>query len=304
MKAKHLTSCAALGAGIVAISFGAIFTRLAGSPAPMVAALRMMLSSLMLAPFALGSARARRELARLSRRDLALIGLSGVFLALHFILWISSLSFTGVTASVVFVTTNPLWVALFTFFFLKEKISRVFWFGLALAVAGGAIIGGADAAGGGLRWQGDLLAIGGAVAIAGYFCVGSRLRRRLSLLAYIFPVYSFAAVVLCAGALVSKVPLTGYGWESYAYCFLMAIICQILGHSVFNWALRHLAATVVAIAVLGEPVGASVLALFVLGEVPRRAEIVGGILILSGIFLVLSFSPQSAQEREPTASGG
>jgi drug/metabolite transporter (DMT)-like permease len=303
MDADHVKSYNALGAGIVAVSFGAIFTRLAHAPAPMVAALRMIFSSLILMPFVLGSPRARRDLAGLSRRDLALLAVSGSFLALHFILWISSLSFTGVTSSVVFVTTSPLWVALFTIVFLKGTISRIFWFGLGLAIIGGGIIGGADALGGGGRWKGDLLACGGAVAIAGYFLVGSRLRKRVSIIGYVFPVYSFAAVVLFVAALASKTPLAGYGWESYLYCACMALVCQILGHTLFNWALKHLAATVVTIAVLGEPVGASMLALAILREVPAFTDMLGGILILAGIFLVLYFSPESSGARERFASG-
>jgi drug/metabolite transporter (DMT)-like permease len=281
---------AGLAAGIAAISFGAIFTRLAASPAPAVAALRMVFASLVLAPFALGNPRVRKELRGLSRREAALVGLAGSFLALHFILWISSLSFTGVTASVVFVTTNPLWVALFTIVVLRRDVPRGFWPGLALAIAGGIVIGGADAVGNAARLKGDLLALGGAAAVAGYFLAGARLRERLSLLAYVVPVYSVAGVLLAAGALVAKVPLAGYRWESYAYCLAMALVCQIAGHSLFNWALKHLPTPVVAMASLGEPVGATVLALLILGEAPRRSDVGGGVLILAGILVVMAGS--------------
>jgi drug/metabolite transporter (DMT)-like permease len=293
----------ALGAGIVAISFGSVLARLAQAPAPTVAALRMIFSSLILLPFVLASARTRAELAGVSRADLRLLALSGLFLALHFYLWISSLSFTGITSSVVFVTTNPLWVALYTIVFRKKRISRVFWLGLGISILGGAIIGGRDAFAGGSRWQGDILALGGAVAIAGYFLVGSRLRGRLSLIAYVFPVYTCAAVILSIAATASGASLTGYGWESYGACFVMALVCQILGHSIFNWALKYLEATVVTIAALGEPVGASILALIVLRERAVPAEIVGGAAILAGIFLVLRFSPEASETKERTGSG-
>lgn len=304
LNTERIKTYHALGAGILAISFGSIFTRLAHAPAPMVAALRMTISSLVLMPLVLGSPRTRGELRGLSRRDLALLVASGCLLALHFILWISSLSFTGVTSSVVFVTTNPLWVALFTVAFLKGTVSRVFWLGLGLAILGGGTIGGADALAGGQRWAGDALALGGAVAISGYFIVGSRLRQRVSILGYVFPVYSCAAVVLLLSAAVSGTPLAGYGWKTYLYCFCMAIVCQILGHTVFNWALRHLAPTVVTIAVLGEPVGASILALVILREAPALTDVLGGFLICAGIFLVLYFSPESSGAKERIASGG
>lgn len=304
MEAKVVRSYNALGAGIVAISFGAIFVRLAGAPAPLVASLRMLFASLILLPFVLFSRRLRGELARLSPKDVVLLALAGLFLALHFMLWISSLSLTGVTSSVVFVTTNPLFVALYTIVVLRERVARTFWFGLGLALLGGLVIGGGDIIGGGVRWKGDLLALGGAVAIAGYFLVGSRLRKRLTLFSYVFPVYSCAAVILLAAALVTRMQFTGFGWRSFLYCFLLAFVCQILGHSFFNYALKHLHATVVTIAVLGEPVGASLLALLILRETPVLTEILGGASILFGIFLVLYFSPETVPPKEEIASGG
>jgi drug/metabolite transporter (DMT)-like permease len=294
----------ALGSGIVAISFGSIFVRLAQAPPSTVAALRMVFSSFMLLPFVLGSPGARAELAGLSRADLRLLALSGSFLALHFYFWISSLSFTGVTSSVVFVTTNPLWVALYTIVFMKKRISRTFWIGLGIAIAGGAVIGGGDALAGGPRWRGDLLALGGAIAIAGYFLVGSRLRARLSLLAYVFPVYACAAILLSVAAMASGASLAGHGWRTYRICFLMALVCQIIGHSLFNWALRHVEAAVVTIGVIGEPVGASILALLILHERAGATAIVGGAAILAGIVLVLHLSPESVEARARIASGG
>ncbi len=293
----------AIGSGIAAVSFGSIFARLAQAPAPAVAALRMVFSSLILLPFVLASAETRAELARVSRGDLRLLALSGLFLALHFFLWISSLSFTGVTSSVVFVTTNPLWVALYAIVFMKRRISRAFWLGLGVSILGGAIIGGRDALAGGPRWQGDILALGGAVAIAGYFIVGSKLRGRLSLLAYVFPVYACAAIFLWIAAFASGASLTGHGWESYLACFAMALVCQLIGHSLFNWALKHLEAMVVTVAVLGEPVGASILALVILRERAVSVEIIGGTAILAGILIVLHFSPEASETRKRIASG-
>lgn len=303
MKPELVKSYNALAAGMVAISFGAVLVRLAEAPAPLVAALRMLFASLILVPFALASRKLRSELAALSRRDASLLLLSGVFLALHFVLWISSLSFTGVTSSVVLVTTNPLFVALYAVVVLRERVARSFWLGLALAFVGGAVIGGGNVVGGGGRWRGDLLALGGAMAIAGYFLVGSRLRRRLSLLGYVFPVYTCAAVILLGAALAARVPFSGFGWRSYVYCFLLALVCQLLGHSFFNYALKHMAATAVTFAVLGEPVGASLLAFLILHEPPTATEALGGASILAGIFLVLYFNPEAVPPRGEIASG-
>jgi drug/metabolite transporter (DMT)-like permease len=303
MRAHAALLFQALGAGIVAVSFGSIFARIAGAPAPTVAALRMVFSAMILAPFVLASGSARREMTRFSGAELRLFAVAGLFLALHFFLWIASLSYTGVTSSVVFVTTNPLWVALYTAIVLRKRISGVFWIGLAVAMLGGGIIGGRDAWAGGMRWRGDLLALGGAVAFAGYFIVGARLRGRISLLAYVFPVYACAGVLLSAAAVVSGASFVGYGWKCYAVCFAMALVCQVVGHSLFNWALKHLETTVVAVAALGEPVGASVLALIILRERPMASEIVGGVAILAGIYLVMRMSPEAARANEGAASG-
>lgn len=278
-------------AGIVAISFAAILIRLAEAPVPLVAALRMIFASVLLAPLVLRSKGRRREIAALTGSDALLMILAGVFLSLHFILWIWSLSLTDVASSVVFVTTNPLFVALYTVIVFKERVSRTFWIGLMLAIAGGATLGGNDLLIGGGKWKGDVLALLGSIAVAGYFLVGSRLRRRLSLFAYILPVYSVAAVVLALLLLVMDVAITGYGWHTYLYCFLMALVCQLFGHSMFNWALRHVKATIVTVSILGEPVGASILALLILGEAPVMTEIAGGGLIIAGIFLALYFNP-------------
>ena len=298
MALREVESYIGLSAGIVAVSFAAILIRLADAPAPLVAALRMVFASVLLAPLALRSKRCRKEIAAFTGRDVLLITIAGVFLSLHFMMWIWSLSLTDVASSVVFVTTNPLFVVLYTVIVFKERVSRTFWAALVLAIAGGAMLGGNDLLAGGGKWRGDVLALLGSVAVAGYFLVGSRLRGRLSLFAYIFPVYSVAAVVLVIVLLVMEVPVAGYGLHTYLYCFLMALVCQLFGHSMFNWALRHLKATIVTVSILGEPVGASLLALLILGEAPVMMEILGGGLIIAGIFLVLYFNPDVARSEK------
>lgn len=291
MIVRKATSYSGLVAGIVAVSFAATLIRLADAPAPVVAALRMIFTSLLLAPLVMRSRSRRRAIGTLSRKDTYLILLAGVLLSLHFIFWISSLSLTGVASSVVFVTTSPLFVAFYSVLVLKERVSGTFWIGLTIAIVGGAILGGNDLLLGGSKWRGDILALLGAVAAAGYYLVGSRLRGRMELISYVFPVYTVAAVILAVMMLALRIPLAGYGFRTYLYCFLMALVCQVIGHSLFNWALRHLKATVVTIGVVGEPVGASVLAFLILGEVPLVTEIVGGGIIITGIVLVLYYHP-------------
>jgi len=279
----------ALVAAIVSISFAATFIRLADAPAVVIAGYRMLFSTLILLPFVLSSRSVIGELCGLGWSGAALLALSGLFLSIHFMSWIASIFLTGVASSIMLVTTTPLFVALFSVLALKEKVPLLFWAGLGLAAAGAFVIGGGDLFEGGVRWKGDLLALIGALAAGGYFIVGSRLRKRLSLLAYVFPVYAVSTVFIFAAMLLGRVPATGYRGSMYLYSLLLALVCQIMGHTLFNWALRHVKATFVTLGVLGEPVGASVIAYIVLEEKPILREAAGGLLILAGLFCALFF---------------
>lgn len=303
MRSERILSGSVLGIGIVAISFAAIFARLAQSPAILVAALRLVFTASLLLPVFLISRGAREELRALSFRDWCSAALAGIFLALHFILWISSLSLTSVASSVVLVTTSPIWIAVYSILILRERVPVSFWLGIIVAISGGAVIGSKDIGAGRGQIVGDLLAALGAVAVAGYFLVGSALRKRLSTLVYIFPVSCVAAVLLIVAATVSRSSLSGLSSKAYYYCFLMALVCQVIGHSLFNWALKYLKATAVAAATLGEPVGASLLAYLILGEHPGWSVIFGALLVLSGVTIVLGFAPITiAGEGEKTSS--
>lgn len=278
----------ALSLGVVSISFAAVFIRLADGPAASVAALRLLFATLILLPFVLFSNKTRAAITSLKGGEMWLLVLSGFFLAVHFFSWIASLSFTGITSSIVFVTTSPIFVELYAVLVKRERTSVRVWAGIALAIAGGVILAGWNIAAGGDYWKGDLLAVVGAAAVAGYFIVGSRLRPKLPLLAYIFPVYGTAALLLALATLLSGPGLAGLSSKVYFYCFIMALVCQVTGHSLFNWALRRMKTTLVAMATLGEPVGTTILAWLILGETPVPNEIVGGAVILAGVFVVLT----------------
>ena len=285
-----------LAIGVTAASTASTFIRLAqGSMSSLaVAAWRLALASLILAPFALAASRA--EWRKLTWREWGLVIASGVILALHFYTWITSLALTSVAASVVLVATAPLFVGVISHFFLKERISRQMVIGLGVALVGSAIIGLGDAGKGAHRMAGDLLALLGALAVAGYMLIGRKLRARLSLLGYVFPVYGTAAVVLMAAALLSGVVLTGYPTQAWVWLALVAIFPQIVGHSALNWALGHVSATLVALAVLAEPIGSTLLAWLILHEPPAPATLIGGALILVGIVAA------SAKPARPTLS--
>jgi len=270
--------------GIAAVSSASIFIRFAQREAPslVIAAARLTLSALILAPLAL--TRYRHEYRRLTRRDAWLAVLSGIFLALHFATWISSLEYTTVASSTVLVSTSPLFVAIASWLFLREKIGPAVIIGLGVALAGSAVIGLSDRSGT-LRnaLLGDVLAFAGAITVAGYLLIGRRLRAQLSLIPYIAVVYGTAAAVMLAMVLVTRERVVGYSPDTYVWFLLLALVPQLLGHSSFNWALAHLPATFVAVATLGEPIGSTILAYIILGESPTSIKIVGAALILVGI---------------------
>lgn len=269
--------------GVVAVSFGSIFIRLAEAPPLIIAAYRLGLASLVIGPVAL--IRSGQELRALSRRDLFYFVIAGVFLALHFGLWIASLNYTTVASSVILVSMSPLFVGLFSRLLGMDRVTKWMVGGILLSVVGSGTIGYGDfALGGGALW-GDILALGGAVMVTGYLLAGRRLRQRLSLLPYISLAYSVAAAVTLLLCLLTGQRFTGYSSTTYLMFILLALVPQVIGHSAFNWALGYLSAPLVSVTILGEPVGATILAYLILNEAPTLLEIVGGATILSGIYL-------------------
>ena len=275
--------------GIAAVSSASVLIRFAlgeGAPSLVIAAMRLTFASLILAPLALGSYRA--EYRSLTRSDWRLAVISGIFLAFHFATWISSLEYTTVASSVVLVSSSPLFVAIASWLFLREKISRAVIIGLVLAVLGGIIIGLTDTSGK-MRnaLLGDALALAGAVTVAGYWIIGRRLRAKLPVVPYIAIVYGTAAVTLILMVGAARLSFVGYQPTVYLWILLLALGPQLLGHSSFNWALAHLPATFVSVATLGEPVGSALLAYLIwpATEAPTLLKMVGAVLILIGIMV-------------------
>lgn len=278
-----------LAIGVLAVSTSAILVRYAqAEPVPplAVAALRLAFAAALLTPFAAWTK--HREISALTRGDLGLGLLAGLLLALHFGTWISSLYFTSIPASVALATTNPLWIAAASWIIFKEKPSLNLLAGIAAALAGTLCI---FANNEGVSAQapqpllGNSLALFSAVAISGYLLIGRRLRARLSLLPYVWIVYGGAALVLLAACLLAGVPLLGHSASTYGLILLMALGPQLLGHTAFNWALQRLAPAVIALAILGEPVGSALLAWLLFGETLSPVQLLGFGLVLGGIYL-------------------
>lgn len=269
--------------GIVAISTASIFIKLCDAPALVIAAYRLTLASLFLLPFA----SYKKIWQKWRGSEWRWLLLSGSFLALHFAFWIASLKHTSVASSVVLVSTNPIFVGIGAWLFFKEPLGRNLILGIILSVSGSGLISLGDMTLSGKALMGDGLALLGAMTASGYLLVGRKMRKGQDLLSYIFPVYSAGAVVLILIAQTLQKPFFGYSSSTYLYLFLLALIPQLIGHTTFNWALKYLPAPMVAIAILGEPVGSTVLAFFILGEGLTPLKVIGGILIFSGILIAL-----------------
>lgn len=269
--------------GIIGVSTGSIFARLADAPALVTAAYRVGLASLILIPLAVW--KAGDELRSLSSREIRLAILSGFFLALHFASWISSLDYTAIANSVVLVNTIPLWVGLLTPMIAKDRLTRATVISIMVSVLGGVIIGFGDFATGGQALLGDLLAVMGAICAAIYLLLGRNLRRKLSLLAYIATCYGSAALFLWLAVIALQLPVSGYDTQTVAAFWAMALVSQIIGHSSYNWALKWFSTGLIAVALLGEPIGSTIMAYLIFNEGLTWPKAIGGLFILSAIYI-------------------
>lgn len=278
---------------IAGISVAGPLVRLSHADPLSIAAWRLFFSLLVVAGF-LVPARGWRQWRGLDRASLGLAAGAGVLLALHFWSWNASIDLTTVSASVVLVNTQPVIVALLSALWLHEAPSARQWFGIVVAMAGAAIVtigdAGLGAAAAGHRaLLGDALATGAGIAAALYYLVGRRLRRRLDLWPYVALVYGACFVTLVVIAGVRRVPLLPQPPREIAIFVALAVGPMLLGHTGMNWALKYLPAYLVNLTVLGEPIGATLLAAVLPGirEVPGRLTLAGGSLVLGGIALAL-----------------
>lgn len=286
------------GLGILFISTASIFIRFAQVEASsiVIAASRLLLASLVLVPIAL--VKYRHEWRNLSCRDVLKGSLSGLFLTIHFVVWITSLRLTSVASSVVLVTTTPLWVALLSPVILKESIRKSVIIGLVVSITGGVIVGFGQTCSftssgmvceqqifSGSTMLGNFLALLGAWMAAGYLLIGRQLRKKLSTVSYTALVYGIAALILMIIVIFRAEPVFSYSGKTYIWLLTLGVFPQLLGHSLFNWALKYISAAYVSLTFLGESIGTIILAMIFLKEVPTLLEGVGSVLILIGIVI-------------------
>lgn len=296
MKSEVSASYLAIGVAMVSISFASIFIKWSDSPPFIIAAYRLLFSSAILLPFVLWT-RGFSEIRRFTKSDALLVLLSGVALTFHFQLWIVSLSLTLVSTSVILVTSHPIFVAAVSHFLLKEEVKKIAAVGVVIAFMGVAVISIADYGVGEGTLLGDLMAFLGGICAGIYFLSGRVARQKVSLATYAFSVYALSSVMLFASAAVAGDVLVVTDSEELLLFLAMAIFPTMLGHTMFNYALKRVPAHLISTSVLGEPVGASILAFLLLpGEVPSVWIVLGGALVVGGLYIVLSkgYRPKTA----------
>ena len=274
-----------LGVGIIAISSASILIKLCAAPSMVIAMYRLAFASLFFITTA--GVKKNNPLQDFHKKDLGLAFFSALFLCVHFAAWITSLSYTSVASSVVLVSTSPVFVAIGSIFFLKEKPGKLLIWGIAITLIGAVILSYRELGVGKNSLFGNALALAGAIGIAGHYLIGKVLRARIDTFSYVTVVYSITALFLILISGFLRNSFFDYNANTYLLFFLIAFVPQVIGHTTLNWALKLFSAATVAVITLSEPIGASILAFFLLGEKINGMQCLGGLVILTGVAFAL-----------------
>lgn len=269
--------------GVIGISLSSIFVKYSTAPSSVTAAWRLLWTVLLMSPVVWGKGEVRKELLRVGKKTAAFSCLSGVFLAIHFVLWFESLLHTSVASSTTIVCTEVIWVSLGYCLFLKGKLSAKAIATIAVTLVGSALIAFADSTAGAAHLYGDILSLLAAIAVAAYVLLGRIVRETVSTTVYTYIVYASCMVVLLIFCIVQGSSLLGYGFSAMIVGLLLSVFSTILGHSIFSWCLRYFTPSFVSASKLCEPVAAAILAAFLFGEIPTALQLLGGALILGGV---------------------
>jgi drug/metabolite transporter (DMT)-like permease len=273
----------ALGTGILALSFSAMFVRWADAPGPVTAFYRLFFSIFLLLPF---FARRLKTSGTIQSRLILLPLLAGVFTACDLGLWTASLSYTTAANATLLGNTAPLWVALGAWLILKQKLTAVFWRGLIIALLGAALIMGTDFILHPRFGVGDAMAICTGLFYGGYFLVTERSRLHFDPISHIWLVGVGASISLFIANRFLGNPLAGYPAQTWLIFLTTAVVSQLVGYMSLAYALGHLPASIVSPTMILQPVVTALLAIPLLGEIPSIWQGVGGAIALAGIYIV------------------
>ena len=271
--------------GVISLSLSAIFVKLAEAESGVIAFYRMLFSVLIMSP--LFFLKYKHELKSLNKKDWLFTSVAGVFLAFHFILWFESLNYTSVASSTVLVTLQPIFALAGTYLFFKEKISVKAIVATVVAISGSVLIAWGDFRVSGDAFYGDVLALIACALITGYFLFGQEVRKRLSLITYTMVVYSVSTIVLFLYVLVVDQSFGPYDSNEWLLFLLLAIVPNLLGHNLFNWAIKYVSTNIISISILFEPIGATLLAFIIFGEYLTYTQVLGGVVVIVGITVFL-----------------
>ncbi len=269
--------------GVISISLSAILVKLATADSGVIAFYRMLFSVLIMSPFFF--MKHTHEIKLITKRDWIFSTIAGVFLAFHFILWFESLNYTSVASSTVLVTLQPLFAFVGTYFFFKEPLTLKTVISGLIAILGSFLISWGDFQVSGTALYGDMLALIACALITGYLLFGQDVRKRISLITYTMVVYSISTICLFLYVIVKGESFGPYSSMDWLWFLLLAIIPNLFGHTLFNWALKWVSTNIISVAVLFEPIGAALLAYIVFSESLIPSQIIGGIVVIVGITL-------------------
>ena len=270
--------------GVIGISLSSIFVKYSTAPSAVTAAFRLLWTILLMTPVVFGKKDVRMELFHIDRKTGVRSCLSGIFLAIHFTLWFESLFHTSVASSTSIVCTEVIWVSMGFCLFMKGKLPKKAVATIFITFLGSILIAYADSFSGGSHLYGDILALLSAIAVAVYMLIGRVVREDVSTTVYTYMVYVACAVTLVIICLLKGYKLFSFGMSAIVVGFLLAVFSTILGHSIFSWCLKFFSPSFVSASKLCEPVVAAILAIFLFGELPSLLQVIGGIMILGGVY--------------------
>jgi drug/metabolite transporter (DMT)-like permease len=287
-------------AGIVAISFSSIFIRWSSAPSSVLAMYRLLLTGLLMLPFVLKS---RPKLSAVALRDWGRMCLSGVFLALHFLFWMESLRYTSVASSTILLSLEPVFVLVGAYWLFRERTTAKAVAGMSAAILGASLIGWGDVGVSARALQGDLLSFLGTAAVAVHMLIGQSVARRIPSLLYSLTVFTTAAAAFLIYNLTTGTAVGGYGSREWGIFVLLAVVPTVFGHVLFNWLLQYVNAATVSVSVLGEPVGATLLAYLLLGEHLSMTQAFAGLVIIAGVWYFLRHNKVRYEETKAQPAG-
>jgi drug/metabolite transporter (DMT)-like permease len=282
--------------GIIAISFSSIFVKWSDAPVSVQGMYRLLFTLFLMLPFTLKHISALKSIAF---KEWILLLLSGIFLALHFLFWMGSLKLTTVASSTILLSLQPVFVMAGAYFAFREKTSKPAIIGMLVAITGAVMIGWGDIGISKQHIQGDILSILGTIVVAVHMLIGQKLLKTIPAAIYSFSVFLSAVIVFSVYNTLLHIPMTGYSDKDWGIFLLLAIVPTVFGHVLFNWLLKYVTAATISMAILGEPVGATLLAYLILNETLTFSQWAGGAIVLLGLYFFLKNTRKLKKDKPP-----